>query len=177
VKCFGVEATAKTQELIDTASGHFLLEKDVGETDKYGPLLHYVWLIHPDRQRMLNKELFKGGYARVSTYPSDVKYQDLFLAAQVQAGTAGAGLWGECGTFRVPAASEQPAPPPADSASSTSTPASRGSSFNTAGDKDCKEFATHADLQAYFTGRGGLPSNSVDGLDNHHDGTAFESRP
>lgn len=82
VMCFGVEATAKTQELVDRAGGQVLLEKDVSETDKYDRLLRYVWLLHPDSQRMLNEELIKGGYAQVSTYPPDVKYQDLFLAAQ-----------------------------------------------------------------------------------------------
>jgi micrococcal nuclease len=52
--CYGAEATAKTQELIDRAGGRVLLEKDVSETDQYGRLLRYVWLEHPDGWQMLN---------------------------------------------------------------------------------------------------------------------------
>ncbi|CCF83932.1 excalibur calcium-binding domain-containing protein [Nitrolancea hollandica] len=69
------------------------------------------------------------------------------------------------------------APPPADSGTSSSPPVSGGSSFSTAGDKDCKGFATHAEAQAYFEGRGGSPSNNVDRLDNDHDGLACEGLP
>ncbi|CCF85562.1 thermonuclease family protein [Nitrolancea hollandica] len=108
VMCYGAEATAKTQELIDLAGGHVQLEKDVSETDKYDRLLRYVWLIHPDGKRMLNEELVKGGYAQSSTYPPDVKYQDLFVSAQREAREQGRGLWGACGSFGVPAATKAP---------------------------------------------------------------------
>ncbi len=64
VMCYGVEATAKTQELVDLAGGHVQLEKDVSDTDQYDRLLRYVWLIHHDGTRMLNEELVKAGYAQ-----------------------------------------------------------------------------------------------------------------
>jgi hypothetical protein len=57
---------------------------------------------------------------------------------------------------------QQPAPPP---------PASSG------GDKNCSDFATHAEAQSYFDSKGGSPSNNVDGLDADHDGIACESLP
>jgi micrococcal nuclease len=110
VMCYGAEATAKTQELVDLANGHVLLEKDVSKTDRYGRLLRYVWLVHLDGRRMLNEELVKGGFAQVSTYPPDVKYQDAFLAADREARESGAGLWGACGSFGAPA--EEPEAPP-----------------------------------------------------------------
>ncbi len=91
VMCYGAEAMAKTRELIDQADGRVLLEKDVSETDRYDRLLRYVWLEHPDGRRMLNKELVKGGYAQASTYPPDVKYQDMFLAAAREAREQGRG--------------------------------------------------------------------------------------
>ncbi len=100
--CFGVEATAKTQELIDRASGHVLLGKDVSETDQYGRLLRYVCLVHPDGQRMLNEELIKCGYAHVSTYPPDVKYQEQFLTAQQQAGSPALVCGGRAGRLVRP---------------------------------------------------------------------------
>ncbi len=177
VMCFGAEATAKTQELVDPAGGHVQLEKDVSDTDKYDRLLRYFWLLNSDGQRMLNEELVKGGYAQVSTYPPDVKYQDQFLAAQQQARATGAGLWGACGSFGAPAITENPAPPPPADSGTTGSGSVSGGSSNSSGDKDCKDFSSHAQAQAFFAGRGGSPSNNVDRLDNDHDGLACESLP
>src|SRR4030043_432180 len=47
------------------------------------------------RQSDGNAELVRLGYAQVSTYPPDVKYQDLFLRLQTEARNAGRGLWTE----------------------------------------------------------------------------------
>lgn len=44
-------------------------------------------------------------------------------------------------------------------------------------DRDCPDFATKADAQAYFDERGGSPGNDVDRLDADHDGIACESLP
>lgn len=66
------------------------LEKDVSETDKYGRLLRYVWV----EDYMVNAMLVAMGYAQVSTYPPDVKYQDDFLELQGEAREKGSGLWG-----------------------------------------------------------------------------------
>jgi hypothetical protein len=49
--------------------------------------------------------------------------------------------------------------------------------LTSAGDKDCKDFATYGQAQAYFEGRSGSPSNNADRLDNDHDGIACESLP
>ena len=44
---------------------------------------------------MINAELVRLGYAQVSSYPPDIKYQDLFLELQTEARNAGRGLWTE----------------------------------------------------------------------------------
>lgn len=177
VMCFGAEATAKTKELVDLAGGHVQLEKDVSDTDRYDRLLRYVWLIHPDGTRMLNEELVKGGYAQVSTYPPDVKYQEQFLATQRQARESGAGLWGACGSFGVEAT---PVPTVASPPVNTTGGGSSyigGSSYG-GGDMDCKDFSSQAEAQAYFDARGGSASNNVDRLDgSDHDGIVCESLP
>lgn len=111
VMCYGREATAFTREMIERAGNRVLLEKDVSETDRYGRLLRYVWLEHPDGRRMLNYELVAQGYAQVATYPPDVRYADWFLQAQREAREQGRGLWGACGEFGVPAATPTPPPP------------------------------------------------------------------
>jgi len=44
-------------------------------------------------------------------------------------------------------------------------------------DKDCSDFATQQEAQAYFESLGGSSTNNVDGLDSDHDGIACESLP
>ena len=94
IECFGQEASAFTKSLLPIGTP-VILEKDVSERDRYDRLLRYVYL--PDG-RMLNEVLVAEGYAQVSTYPPDVKYQDLFLDAQRRARELCLGLWGACGS-------------------------------------------------------------------------------
>jgi len=90
-QCFGKEATAKNRELVEGKKVR--LEKDVSETDKYGRLLRYVYV----DEIFVNETLVREGYAFSSTYPPDVKYQDLFIEAERAAREANVGLWGSCG--------------------------------------------------------------------------------
>jgi len=90
VECFGREASNKNREL---AEGKFVqLEKDVSETDKYGRLLRYVYA----DGLFVNEFLVKEGFAYASSYPPDVKYQDLFNIAQREAQSQNKGLWAGC---------------------------------------------------------------------------------
>jgi micrococcal nuclease len=66
------------------------LEKDVSETDRFGRLLRYVWV----GEEMVNAVLVRDGYAQSSTYPPDVRHQEMFVDLQRQAREAGRGLWG-----------------------------------------------------------------------------------
>lgn len=93
VGCFGNEASAKNRELVEGKP--IRLEKDVSETDKYGRLLRYVYA----GDLFVNEYLVRNGFARASTYPPDVKYQDLFRDAEREARREKRGLWadGACG--------------------------------------------------------------------------------
>ena len=96
VQCFGKEASVKNTELV---FGKIVrLEKDVSETDRYGRLLRYVWVVDVESgtEIMVNAELVRLGYAQISTYPPDVEYQDYFLELQDEARAANLGLWGSC---------------------------------------------------------------------------------
>ena len=96
VEWMGQEASTKNEGLV---GGKIVeLEKDVSETDRYGRLLRYVWV----GDLMVNAELVRLGYAAVSTYPPDVKYQDLFLRLQKEAREAGVGLWAPTPTSLPP---------------------------------------------------------------------------
>lgn len=93
VEWMGAEASTANRELVDGAI--VILETDVSETDRYGRLLRHVWLAGDGGWTLVNRELVREGYARVSTYPPDVKYANLYLAAQVDAREHDRGLWGE----------------------------------------------------------------------------------
>lgn len=95
--CFARESYIKNKELVENRE--VFLEKDVSETDKYGRLLRYVYIViseNPEEKIMINKTLVLEGYARASTFPPDVKYQAVFLDAQIEAKNSQKGLWNNC---------------------------------------------------------------------------------
>jgi len=85
---YAQEAYEKNRELVEGKTVY--LEKDVSETDQYERLLRYVYV----GGTFVNAYLVQQGYALVSTYPPDVKYQERFLELQREARKAGRGLWG-----------------------------------------------------------------------------------
>ena len=89
VQCYGVEASLKTKELIDGKDVR--LEQDVSQTDRYGRILAYVWV----DEVFINEKIVKEGYAFSSSYPPDVKYQDILDTAEIYARENKAGLWAE----------------------------------------------------------------------------------
>ena len=90
VEYFGKEAAEYNRKLVEKKKVR--LELDVQERDKYGRLLAYVYL---EDATFVNTELVKHGYARVATYPPNVKYQDLFLTLEREARENNRGLWNE----------------------------------------------------------------------------------
>lgn len=99
VGCLGKEASAFTTRQLSGA--RVRLELDVERTDRYGRLLAYVWV----GDELFNEQIVSKGFAKVSTYPPNVKYEDRFLRAQRQARSNNRGLW-------APDACPEPAPPP-----------------------------------------------------------------
>jgi micrococcal nuclease len=93
IEWMGSQASAANGALVEGKT--VVLEKDVSETDRYGRLLRHVWLRDASAWQLVNLELVREGYARVFTYPPDVKYADLYLAAQVDARESSRGLWGD----------------------------------------------------------------------------------
>jgi micrococcal nuclease len=92
IEWFGPEATTANRALVEGRT--VVLEKDVSETDYFGRLLRYVWLVDGDRWTLVDLELVARGFAQVETDPPDVKYADRFVAAQRIARDGGIGLWG-----------------------------------------------------------------------------------
>ena len=84
---FGNEVSSYSKEQL--TGKKVALEFDVEKRDKYGRLLAYVYL---DGQ-MYNKILLEKGYAKIATYPPNVKYVDDFTKIQKQAREDKQGLW------------------------------------------------------------------------------------
>lgn len=76
-----------------------------------------------------------------------------------------------------PTVAPTPKPTPAPTSQPAITPqaASTQSSGGSGADKDCKDFSSQSEAQAYFNSKGGSASNNVDDLDRDHDGVACES--
>jgi micrococcal nuclease len=161
VEPFGLEATEANRQLVEGKT--VLLEKDVSETDRYGRLLRYVYV----GDLMINEELLRRGMATVATFPPDVKYVDRFRQVQAEAQAAGTGLW----------AQEVQPVPTSTSATSSPTTGGYGGPYDPNGvDRDCGDFATHAEAQAFFEAAGG-PASDRHRLDGDNDGIACESLP
>ncbi len=95
VGCFGKEASVESKRLM--VDKWVILQKDVSETDKYGRLLRYVYLSLEDGQTLfVNDYLVREGFAKVLTYPPDVKFSDQFRQAEAEARENNKGLWGRC---------------------------------------------------------------------------------
>lgn len=67
------------------------LELDVEERDRYGRILAYVYV----DDLMVNEWLVANGYARVATFPPNVKYAERFLQLEREARQAKIGLWAD----------------------------------------------------------------------------------
>lgn len=95
VGCFGKEASNETKSLL--SGKEVILQKDVSDKDKYGRLLRLIFLPLPDGQLLfVNDYLVREGFARVMTYPPDVKYNEEFRQAENEAKENKRGLWENC---------------------------------------------------------------------------------
>ncbi|KKT67377.1 MAG: WD40 domain protein beta Propeller [Candidatus Woesebacteria bacterium GW2011_GWC2_45_9] len=87
-ECYAQEATKRLEELV--LNKEVELEKDVSETDRYQRLLRYIWV----GNILTNEVLVWEGFAKASSYPPDIKYQDRFREAERVAREKRLGLWG-----------------------------------------------------------------------------------
>ncbi|MCX5726222.1 MAG: thermonuclease family protein [Candidatus Saganbacteria bacterium] len=87
VQYFGKEASEANRKLVEGKTVR--LEFDVQQRDKYGRILAYVYV----GDIFVNAWLVENGFAQVSTYPPNVKHQELFLKLQREAREKNRGLW------------------------------------------------------------------------------------
>lgn len=95
VGCFGKEASNETKSLL--FGKVVILQKDVSDKDKYDRLLRYIYLPLEDGKTLfINDYLVREGFAKVYTYPPDVKFNEQFRQAEKKARELKKGLWGRC---------------------------------------------------------------------------------
>jgi len=157
------------------------LDPSQGERDVYGRLLAYVWL--PDG-RNFGEAMIADGFGHEYTYDQPYAYVDVFRAAQDSAIANQAGLWSPAtcagDTTRpadAPAVAEVPTgPPPSSQPAQPAAPSYTGRYDPFGPDRDCADFKTHAEAQAFFIAAGG-PGSDRHRLDADHDGIACETPP
>jgi len=174
VECFGREASDRTKALLPAGQAVYL-ERDVSDRDRYSRILRYVWVPSDDDGRagyLLNERLVREGYAVLYTYPPDVKYVERIRTAEQAARDEQAGLWRDCGGADTPADAPSPVAAHADgNVSPASRPATTGGE-----DRDCADFATRAEAQAFYLAAGG-PGTDPHRLDADRNGLACEALP
>ncbi len=95
VGCFGKEASSETKSLL--SGKQIILQKDVSDKDKYSRILRYIYLpLENGEMLFVNDYLVREGFAKVYTYPPDVKFDVQFRQAEQEAKQGKRGLWGKC---------------------------------------------------------------------------------
>jgi micrococcal nuclease len=87
---YGQEAKQFTSDQL--LGREVVLFSDVGDTDRYGRLLRYVF-VEPETQ-MFNERLVAEGYANTMTVAPNVTYAERFVSLEREAREEGRGLWG-----------------------------------------------------------------------------------
>ena len=90
IECFGLEASAKAEELLLNQKVRLEADPTQGEKDTYNRLLRYVFL---SDGRNYSLEMIKQGYGHEYTYNLPYKYQQVFQAAENAARSTQRGLW------------------------------------------------------------------------------------
>lgn len=95
VGCFGKESSNETKLLL--TGKRVILQKDVTDKDKYDRILRLVYLpIGYGNLLFVNDYLVREGFAKVYTYPPDIKFDKKFKQAETQAKEGKKGMWEKC---------------------------------------------------------------------------------
>lgn len=173
VQCFGREAGSKMKSYVLGKFVKLVDDATQGNKDKYSRLLRYVYL--PDsKATFVNGEMVKQGYAfSYKQYPT--KMLERFNAWEKYARENNLGLWGSC-PINIPTSTITTKKATVTNPPVQNQQAVQSGSTYSGGDKDCSDFSTHAEAQAFFISQGG-PSSDPHKLDADHDGLACETLP
>jgi micrococcal nuclease len=95
VECFGPEASEANKKLL--TGKNVVLENDSEDQDKYDRLLRYVYLkVDQGNFLFVNDYLVREGYAKLDTFPQNVKHLNQLTQAEQEAESLKKGLWSKC---------------------------------------------------------------------------------
>ena len=184
VECFGIEASNKAKEILTGKSVKLEADSIVGERDKYGRLLRYIFL---EDGINFNKMMISEGYAYEYTYDSSYKYQDEFKQAEKEAREAEKGLWadGVCESNNVPLTTinNSSVVPIATTTSILAAPAATNNTISNtecycaSNSYNCGDFQTHQEAQNLYNCCLQKVGRDIHQLDRDKDGSACESLP
>lgn len=140
------------------------LELGVSERDPFGRLLVYIWV----DGSMFNETLLKEGLARVAVYPPNTKYLDQFREIEEQAKQSAKNIW-SIENYVQKEGYEESVEGPSESPSEESD---YDQANELEPDKDCGDFSTWEEAQAFFESAG---TNDPHRLDGDGDGIACDS--
>lgn len=161
VEPYGPEASAFTKDLVEDQQ--VWVEVGVEERDRFGRPLVYLyirdsngqWTYQNQSYTQVNLAIAESGLADVLTIAPNVRYADLYREAVATARSERRGMFAEASDFAIGDALQyDPAGP----------------------DRDCGDFETQAEAQAFYEAAGG-PSSDPHRLDGNSDGVACESLP
>ncbi|MGD6817447.1 thermonuclease family protein [Metabacillus sp. 113a] len=155
---FGKESSDFTRKHLEGKDVE--LEPWVEERDRYGRMLAYIWI----DGKLFNEQLLENGLARVAVYPPNTKYLDSFERTEEQAQQDNKNIWSL-----------------EDYASENGFEEKREAEIPDSGtrevfdpngeDRDCGDFKSHEEAQAFFEAAGpGDPHR----LDRDGDGFACD---
>jgi len=176
VECYGERASAAAKEMLTSETVWLESDPSQSDRDKYNRLLRYVWT--DDAVVDFGKVMISTGFAYEYTYDVPYKYQAVYKQSQKDAEQKKLGLWAD---NACPVATIKPTSAPTQSQSSgTSTSTSGGGACKyscTSPDRDCSDFSSHAEAQAFFNCCGFTVTSDPMKLDSVGvgDGVACES--
>nr|WP_242069151.1 thermonuclease family protein [Cytobacillus firmus] len=179
VEPFGLEASQFATETLKNKTVGIEVGKE--ETDKYGRLLAYVWVGDTTYQEMVLEK----GWATTAYLYNDLTMLDEFHVAQEKAKSKGIGVWSIPGYAHVDhdhgyhyeeenEVVQKSTAKPAQQKPAQPKPAESALKYDVNGpDRDCSDFNTQAEAQAFMEASGPSDPHRLDGNDN--DGIACES--
>ncbi|PIP74583.1 MAG: hypothetical protein COW87_03125 [Candidatus Levybacteria bacterium CG22_combo_CG10-13_8_21_14_all_35_11] len=173
VQCFGKAASDKMKFFVLGKYVRLVDDASQGNRDKYKRLLRFVYL--PDsKATFVNGEMVKQGFAfSYRQYPT--KFLNKFNAFEKYARENNLGLWNSC-PLSVPKPTIKQIIITNPSVQKINQVPVKTIAVYSGGDKDCSDFATHAQAQIFFISQGG-PGSDPHRLDADKDGLACESLP
>ncbi|MET3697701.1 endonuclease YncB(thermonuclease family) [Bacillus oleivorans] len=157
---FGKEAEAFTKQQLEGKTVG--LELGVEERDTFGRLLAYIWV----DETMYNETLLREGLARVAVYPPNTKYVDYFREIEKQAMLEEKNIWSIENYVSEDGYEDDVTYEERDSTASPDSPELDEP------DRDCGDFPSWEEAQAFFEEAGtGDPHR----LDGDGDGIACDS--